>query len=688
MSWLLAIGLKNAILALPLAALALAASRWLKRPALAHLLWAVVLIKLVTPPLIDVPVGWRLDVESWLAASAVIDSNVELPPFADRKSAASRQAFASNPARASSRDVYRGSQIHGSFRGGMTNKPTAQASWLTAARSWLFTPGSWPVIAAAIWAAGSLWLVGLFVWRGWQFCRYLRWATGRNEYLGPRVAELAHSVGLTIPPRVIVVDGIVSPMLWGLGQRACLIFPSQLVGRLSPANLDSLLLHELAHYWRGDHWMRALEMAACTLFWWNPVVWWARREIEAAEEECCDAWVVEHQRGTRHSYAEALLTTIDFLCERPEALPPAACGLGDVQLLRLRLTQIMRGDVAAGVSRWLQLAVIAGGIVISPLEPALLASSVPRAATTSTAIQPPAGRSAQTSSTTRLSHSGQGSRSARSSAAKQLPSSKRPAATRVSPMVPAPRPTISLWGTAVSPDGRHRLEARSGGRILLAGTPDAFRVDLSAHQIRCASFAPDSDTFATGHPDALVRLWESESGGLKASLQGSQAAITTVHISPDGLLVAAGAADGGVLVWDIASGDVIAQLPPGNVAASCVRWSKQGDRLAVTLGSFVDHERSSLVVWRPHENIVVHRQRLPKPAGAIDWLGEGSNLIVADWSGQGTLWDLDSADVVGQWQVDKTLVSAAAWSPDCPLVSRLLADHFFPTARPESTRQP
>lgn len=66
MSWLLVALLKNAILVVPLALLALAAGRWSRRPALAHLLWVVVLIKLLTPPLVDVPLGYRLDVETWL----------------------------------------------------------------------------------------------------------------------------------------------------------------------------------------------------------------------------------------------------------------------------------------------------------------------------------------------------------------------------------------------------------------------------------------------------------------------------------------------------------------------------------------------------------------------------------------------------------------------------------------------
>src|SRR6266508_837931 len=70
MTWLLTVALKNAILVLPLAALAMLAARWWRRPALAHVLWAIALLKLLTPPLVDVPVGWKLNVEKWLGQAS------------------------------------------------------------------------------------------------------------------------------------------------------------------------------------------------------------------------------------------------------------------------------------------------------------------------------------------------------------------------------------------------------------------------------------------------------------------------------------------------------------------------------------------------------------------------------------------------------------------------------------------
>src|SRR5438552_1749586 len=111
MSWLLVPLLKNAILVVPLALIALGAGRWSRRPALAHLLWVLVLIKLVTPPLIDVPLGWRLDVETWLglapekAAGEVAKAGLEGRPAATHHTrSTARNGMSTSRSRRQARD--------------------------------------------------------------------------------------------------------------------------------------------------------------------------------------------------------------------------------------------------------------------------------------------------------------------------------------------------------------------------------------------------------------------------------------------------------------------------------------------------------------------------------------------------------------------------------------------------------
>src|SRR4051812_33408166 len=79
MNWLVTMLLGNTVIALLLAACAMGAAL-LRRPAIAHVLWALVLLKLITPALI------RVEVPAWGSASADAPE-VALRPSAPKPSA-------------------------------------------------------------------------------------------------------------------------------------------------------------------------------------------------------------------------------------------------------------------------------------------------------------------------------------------------------------------------------------------------------------------------------------------------------------------------------------------------------------------------------------------------------------------------------------------------------------------------
>src|SRR5262249_53114894 len=138
--------------------------------------------------------------------------------------------------------------------------------------------------------------------------------------------RLAGHMGLRGRPRVYLLPGPVPPLLWAFLGRARLFFPKALLARLSERGRSALLVHELAHLARRDHWVRWVELLVAALFWWYPVAWLARRRLHAAEEECCDAWVLRQLPDAGSDYAGALLETVDFLSGARAALPPAASG--------------------------------------------------------------------------------------------------------------------------------------------------------------------------------------------------------------------------------------------------------------------------------------------------------------------------------------------------------------------------
>ena len=97
------------------------------------------------------------------------------------------------------------------------------------------------------------------------------------------------------------------PVVGGLW-RVRLQLPLQAV-QWSDAQLQSVLLHELAHVRRRDLAILAITQVACALHWFNPLVWYAAWRLHAERERACDDLVLNS--GVRpSSYAEHILSIV------------------------------------------------------------------------------------------------------------------------------------------------------------------------------------------------------------------------------------------------------------------------------------------------------------------------------------------------------------------------------------------
>src|SRR5262249_59937511 len=119
------------------------------------------------------------------------------------------------------------------------------------------------------------------------------------------VRKLAAQVGVR-PPDVCLLPGIASPLVFGLA-RPRLLWPATLSDGLSAECQRAVIVHELAHLRRRDHWVGWLRTVAGCWWWWNPVYWFVSRQLGCNAELACDAWVVAALPEARRSYAEALL---------------------------------------------------------------------------------------------------------------------------------------------------------------------------------------------------------------------------------------------------------------------------------------------------------------------------------------------------------------------------------------------
>jgi beta-lactamase regulating signal transducer with metallopeptidase domain len=322
MDTFLQIGLSNAASATLLALLA-AAAGCCCRPALRHSLWLLVLVKLITPSMLPVHAPWP----AAETPAAVADAEVASAEPRLVEAVTESASVLAEPAI----DV-------GPHPEADSSPPEA-----VPAAAWTFVSNFRKPLVLALWLTGSLlwWL--LAAWRIRRFQRALRHACPAPAELTERCRELSRQLGLRRGPGVWLIPGPLLPMLWALGRTPRLLLPRELWERLTDEQRDSLLLHELAHLRRRDHWVRRLELIVLGLYWWHPVAWWARHELQEAEEECCDAWVVWAKPEAAPAYASALVETLTFLSQARTALPLPASGVGQVRPLKRRLTMILRG---------------------------------------------------------------------------------------------------------------------------------------------------------------------------------------------------------------------------------------------------------------------------------------------------------------------------------------------------------
>lgn len=345
---LLLFGWNNLLISGLLACLAWTVQRDGRLPFVAHLLWLLVLAKLLSPPLWDlgmVELPWQTDA----AVRADQEVSALLASLQPQDAPGSEVALAE------------ASLLVGSPE----STPAFDAASSTQAVS---MPTGLKELLLGLWALGSLVILVISSTRILRFHRLLRWGTvSADDTLQAIAADLAADLKLKRVPQVLLSDARLAPLVWAFGGRPRVVLPAHLIEELDPDQLRWVLAHELTHVARRDHLVRWLEWSACVAFWWNPVAWWARRNLRAHEEICCDAQVLRSFGAEPRAYAASLLQVAASLAP-PDVRPPAvASAFTDGGELERRFHMILSKNPLARVSRRVQAVLLAGAVVLLPL---------------------------------------------------------------------------------------------------------------------------------------------------------------------------------------------------------------------------------------------------------------------------------------------------------------------------------
>jgi len=231
-----------------------ALNRWVtrRRPHLSHLLWLVVLLKCVTPPLWASSGG----VFCWLQPEVQIETTVATE--FETTSAGWEQLL-----EVDTQAVFNTDDSVGEFAGVILDD--AEADKLFQTSNVVETPKEksdkrgFGEVAFSVWLGVSL-LVLLGVTVRWlRFWRLVKTSSQRESpELVSLVASLSQQLGVRRRVRLIVTESLVGPAVIGFF-RVTVLIPSVVADKLQGKAVAPILAHELCHIRRGDLWVGLLQ---------------------------------------------------------------------------------------------------------------------------------------------------------------------------------------------------------------------------------------------------------------------------------------------------------------------------------------------------------------------------------------------------------------------------------------------
>jgi beta-lactamase regulating signal transducer with metallopeptidase domain len=123
--------------------------------------------------------------------------------------------------------------------------------------------------------------------------------------------------------------------------RPVVLLPVRALTGLTEEQIEAVIAHELAHIRRLDSFVNLFQIAAETLLFYHPAVWWVSQRIRAERENCCDDEAIAIC-GDAVNYARALTLMEEW------RTAPALMMAANRSPLAERVVRLLGWDRAAG----------------------------------------------------------------------------------------------------------------------------------------------------------------------------------------------------------------------------------------------------------------------------------------------------------------------------------------------------
>jgi beta-lactamase regulating signal transducer with metallopeptidase domain len=206
------------------------------------------------------------------------------------------------------------------------------------------TVPSWKLILGTLfilWTIGAIIQLRLYINRKIYFYGIIK---SVKETKNLSLIRTGHfwKTNFRIKRKVIIIasDTFSIPFTMGIIKPKIFI-PSSMIQNSHQPILNAAIAHEMAHIKRIDAFWLTVQNLINIFFFFNPIVWFASREINQAREQICDQLVLKSDQIEPANYASAILDTLRFNLSRFPALNFVPALITNKQIIQQRIKTIM-----------------------------------------------------------------------------------------------------------------------------------------------------------------------------------------------------------------------------------------------------------------------------------------------------------------------------------------------------------
>jgi beta-lactamase regulating signal transducer with metallopeptidase domain len=177
---------------------------------------------------------------------------------------------------------------------------------------------NWQVFAMAFWLLGSLAILIFLIKKFSEMRKANRSGEMKvvPDWFELLVIQCARRLNLQVIPNIVITKKVSSPAIFGM-IKPVLILPADFFSKTSKKNAENILLHELAHIKRRDLLVKELETFLTVIYWFNPLFWGVKKQLQHLRELCCDSTIANILQRKVKGYRNTLLETARRLLAQP-----------------------------------------------------------------------------------------------------------------------------------------------------------------------------------------------------------------------------------------------------------------------------------------------------------------------------------------------------------------------------------